>query len=135
MPISRSPSRGRFLIIGDDADVRERIAVAIEILGHRARSLGRSARAGGAGHPPHARHVVPRGAPPRRGAGSPLRRFVRELAHAGKARVVVYTGAMSPLPAMVARESGAQSCVRVAADTAVGAMAAQLATVLDALAG
>jgi hypothetical protein len=119
------------LVIGEDAEARERLAVATEILGHRARSLGGLRELG-------ERAILPapdalllssslRGA----AADSQFSDFVRGLAHAPKARAVVYTAAATPAPCDVARDSGAQSCIRVRADTGVGEIAAQLAPMFD----
>ncbi|HEY2514238.1 MAG TPA: hypothetical protein VGI39_25400 [Polyangiaceae bacterium] len=123
----------QILVLGEEQESRERLAVAIETLGHNVRSMSSLRELS-------ERAILPapdtffvsaslRGAAPDSGFGD----ILKELAHAERARVVVYTTAVGASLNVVARDSGAQSCVRVAPNGAVGPLAAQVAPILDEL--
>ena len=123
----------QILVLGEEPEPRERLAVAIETLGHNVRSMSslRELSERAMLPPPDTFFVSAslRGEAPDTGFGD----ILKELAHAERARVVVYTTAVGASLNVVARESGAQGCVRVAPNGAVGPLAAQVAPILDEL--
>jgi hypothetical protein len=128
-PTRRVDEPRRVVVIGEEASACERLAVAVESLGHTARSmtsLGEMSE----------RTILP---PPdvffvsvlSAGHNRLPRDAVYELTRTGAARVIAFTTAPDISLDVVARACGARCCVCVATDGAVGPLAARLAQILQ----
>jgi hypothetical protein len=120
-------------VVDEDAAVRDRLALAVESLGNTART-GASLRDLAVTANVYTRPDIviiaaaQAGERPEPGFAD----VVRELARAEGAHVIVYTPALQPDMAGIARERGARLCFHPASGT-VDALAAQLAPMFDEL--
>jgi CheY-like chemotaxis protein len=121
------------IVVEDDATVRERVALAVESLGHAVRSakgladLAKFARA----HAPDAIFIS--ASLMGRDAEPSFCRIVRDIAQADRARIAVFTSAPPGALSAVARETGAEH-VFCASFESIEMVAAEIAPVLDDLA-
>jgi hypothetical protein len=121
----------QIVIIGEEVDARERLAVAIETLGHSVRSFNnlRELSERAILPSPEAFFVCAslRGEAPDTGFAD----ILREMAHARKAHVIMFTTSVAAPVANVAKDSGAHGCVRVSPNGSVGPLAAQVMPLLE----